>query len=242
MPPLPPPCGTQAQTVRRKDNMGGCRFDSSTIGNKQIEVPAVRGLPDLTCACMKQAEDPTGPPYWPQGQKGPVQRVVPSSEVPQQPLQPLRPPPPANNSRINQVTLESTTTVRCSRRHRHRHQRQTNQRILANDEEQLEEGAAAAATERVGAKQEPNIRSPRCKLHKYVERKRCPFLPQNHDALKNMSVFATKTMVPSKMCPVFSKKPRCPGQMSVFTKKLRCPGKMSVFYKKTRFPGLLGQM
>ena len=105
-PPPPPPCGTQAQTVRSKDDTGGRRFDSSTTGNEQIEVPAVRGLPDLTRACMKQAEDPTGPPYGPWGQKGPV---VPSSEVPQQPLQPPRPPPPANDTGINnQVALEST--------------------------------------------------------------------------------------------------------------------------------------
>ena len=30
-----------------KDDTGGRGFDSSTIGNEQIKVPATRGLPDL---------------------------------------------------------------------------------------------------------------------------------------------------------------------------------------------------
>ena len=42
----------QAQKERVKVHTGDGRFDSSTIGNKQIEVPALRGVADLFWACM----------------------------------------------------------------------------------------------------------------------------------------------------------------------------------------------
>jgi len=239
----PPPGGTLGADREVKTTREVADLTQVPSGKEQIEVPAV-GAAGPIRACMKQAEDPKGPPLWALGSKGHVHREVPSSEVPQQPLQPPRPPPPANDSRIN-LTLEST--VQCSRRRRRRRQRQTNQRNLANDKEQRGEGAAAAAAaaaERVGAKQEfnaaSNVRSPRPKLHKYVvqerkrrkipsqraeeefkpsKRKRCPFLPQNHGAPKNTSVFANKTTVPSKICPFLPQNHGALNNMSVFAKK-----------------------
>ena len=64
---------------------------------------------------------------------------------------------------------------------------------LANDKEQLDGGAAAAAAD-AASKQE--FKKTPIKLHEYVVRKRSPFLPRNHGALKIMSFFTRKPWCP----------------------------------------------
>ena len=59
----------QAQTEEVKVYMGGGRFDSSTIGNKQIEVTALRGVPDLFRACIASRGPPRATPIRPGGQR-----------------------------------------------------------------------------------------------------------------------------------------------------------------------------
>ena len=59
----------QAQREEVKVHMGGGRFDSSTIGNKQIEVTALRGVPDLFRACIASRGPPRATPIRPGGQR-----------------------------------------------------------------------------------------------------------------------------------------------------------------------------